>query len=437
MVSPFDELGRPYSAAALQRGLQHREKVVYSLNGNRATSARAFLRRIERVCSLVGIRRVGDISFLSASPYPVFQSVRPNLFLHAEYGQSSGAQGKGNTPTQARISCIMEAIEGYCAEPRHAQLVRASYRFLAPQHLVLDPRKIVTLRGVEPPSVDEPIMWTPAYSVRAGAEALVPAQLVYSPFINQPYRTRSIFVSASNGLASGSTYLEAAIHALYELIERYYVHKMEAGEVRLEALFEHQVAGASMQRYLRRLGDDDELQLYSLTLKGIRNLPMIMCCLIERGSLYIGWGCSGTVDISISRAFSEALQSQAARISGAREDLHASAPVSGAVITEAEIFGRTAQPDERTLSLKALRARVHDRRFVTLAEEYAFILAWLTALGFDNVFFANLTRQGIDVPVVKALIPDLEMPAKFKARGTTPHQPQTHVERQFRNMLAS
>ena len=189
-MSPFlDELGRQYPAATLAGALRNSEESVYSENGNRATRARVFLKRLEAMCRRVGVRRVGDISSLGESRYPVFQSCRPNLFFHPDYVQNTNAQGKGATPTQAKISCLMESIEVYCAEPRAADLMRGSFRFLSSQHVVLDPRKIIARRAKRP-TVHETLMWAQAHSVRLGETAWVPAELVYYPFIASSYQTR-------------------------------------------------------------------------------------------------------------------------------------------------------------------------------------------------------------------------------------------------------
>ncbi len=434
MGSELDELGRQHSPAVLGAELRADHHVVYSDNGNRATRGRVFLNRLERLRSLTGVRRVGDISALGESTYPVFQSCRPNLFFHADYVQNTNAQGKGGSATQAKISCLMESIEVYCSEPRAADLMRASFRFLSEQHVVLDPRTIVARRAARRASPVEPLMWTPAYSVRLGRPAWVPAELVYYPFIASSYRTRPIFVIGSNGLASGGTYLEAVIHALYELVERYYQHELEAGRVRLEALFEKQLAHPGVDAYLRKRGPQSELQLYSVELPGVHNLPVIMCCLMEGGLVHVGWGCSGSVDMSIGRAFSEALQAQATVVSGAREDVALPSVRARAKSAAESVLGRTRQPGKRTLSREALSARVADHAFATLRAEYDFLLQWLAALGYDNIFLANLTRHGIDIPVVKAIIPQLQVPEHFRRPSRRAHRSPNPFERQYRNM---
>lgn len=415
------ELMSQYSVGVLQAELKREQKIVYTDNGNRSESAQDFLRRIEPAAQRIGLTRVADISFLSTTAFPVFQSCRPDLFHDSSYGQNTGAQGKGSSSAQATISCIMESIEGYCCEPRVPQLMRGSFRFLSQQHPVYDPVRYVR-RSKITPTADEPIMWTPAYSTRIDSLVWVPAEAVYFPFPASFYHTRPIFLSGSNGLASGASYLDATIHGLYEVIERYYIYCMEQGLLKVEAMFEHEVSDPALQNVFAP-DSDCVIQLYCLSLPNICNLPMIRCCLITGDTFYSGWGCSSNVDISISRAISEAMQGRATHISGSREDMmpyalnQSEGSQEQAVQPEIEdddngFFGLSEPPEDRTVHLEQLRGRVHDMQFASLNQEYEFIRQWLAKLGYENIFIANLTRHGIDIPVVKVIIPEMQVPAR-------------------------
>ncbi len=57
-----------------------------------------------------GITRVGDVTGLDIVGIPVWFAVRPNS------RGLSVSQGKGLVPAQARLSAVMEAIEGAVAE---------------------------------------------------------------------------------------------------------------------------------------------------------------------------------------------------------------------------------------------------------------------------------------------------------------------------------
>ena len=66
-------------------------------------------------------------------------------------------------------------------------------------------------------------MWGEAFSVHDDDSVLLPAPLIYFPWLASEYQTRSLYMSQSNGLASGASFLEAVIHGLYEVIERHYI----------------------------------------------------------------------------------------------------------------------------------------------------------------------------------------------------------------------
>lgn len=417
LKSKRQELERQHTLNELKLALKQKEQVVYRENGNRHANGKTFLKKIEQIAPKIGVTRNADISYLGHAPYPVIQSCRPNYLTHSSFGQNSGAQGKGRNQTQATISCLMETIEGFCCEPRNPELIRASYDFLKDHKLVYDPRKFVRDRSLVAPNLKESFMWTPAYCLVSQLEVLVPAELIYFPFLAADYETRSLFPSGTNGLASGSTYLEATIHALYEVIERNYIFHFETGDIKIEALYDQEIEDVSLRQFKKQMANEYEVQFYALEHQQNKNLPCILCAVVSQGETHLGWGLSGTVDISISRAFSEALQSLAANISGTREDL-ASNETDGLSEGENDIFDKTPQPQKRTLRIKDYKKRVHDQIFKSLNEELDFILKWLRQRGCTNVFVANLTRVGVDVPVVKVVIPGFEVPQAYKVINT-------------------
>jgi YcaO-like protein with predicted kinase domain len=405
----YAELGTPYGPRELLDGLRRDERVVYSQNGNRAVRGRALLDRLEALAPRLGITRVADISHLSPANYPVFQSCRPMIFSHPRFGQNSGAQGKGPSALQAKISCLMESIEGYCAEPKQALWIRGSYEFLKGQHAIADPRIFVSRFGTRP-RLREPLMWTPALALPARTTVLIPAETVFYPMFTGSYDTRQLFPSSSNGLASGATYLEACIHGIYEVIERCYEAGLETGRCAAEALFEHEVELPGLQAFAERIDHELELQLYALELEDRANGPVILCLLIGGGRVFSGWGCSLTLDISLSRAISEAFQGPATFTSGAREDMSAAPPRR-----QPGLFKR-GQPERRTLRLRDYRKRIIDRRFTSLNRELEMAIRWVERLGYSHIFIANLTRRGVDVPVVKVVVPGMPVPYDLRVR---------------------
>lgn len=300
---------------------------------------------------------------------------------------------------------MMEAVEGYCAEPRVPALIRASYQFLQHHQAVADPRNFTRQAAAEPLHLEAPLMWTPAMCLETQRGALVPAELAYFPFFPHDYQTPCLYPCTTNGLASGATYLEAVIHGLYEVIERHYCYLFEIGAVEVEAIYEQEVTSAAMQRASRHLHADFELQLYAMRIPSVlRNLPFVMCLLVSDDAIFCGYGCAGNVNMAIERAVSEAFQDRATAISGAREDM------DGAAHVPFRHFDRTPQPQRRTLRITQFRRRSIDRRFATLRDELRMIKRYLKQLGVKRSYVVNLTRNGVDLPVVKVICEQTRAP---------------------------
>ena len=404
------ELLSQRSPEELGEALQRTERIIYTENGPRAAMASSFLRKIERLSSAMGIMRIAEISQLALTDFPVYQAVRPGLLQHAATGQNTGAQGKGRTHVQAKISCLMESVEAFCAEPRNPALVRGSFEFLKCQHRILHPDLILPRAKRQGSAARRPLLWTPAYHVEAKSRVLVPAEGVYFTIPTRSYGVPELFPQSTSGLASGATYLEAAVHGLYELIERMYIGLTEAGKIRMEAMFEEEFEGFDFRRFNAEHDGEFEFQLFALRLPNVRNLPMVYCRLVGDSMPYSGWGCAGSVDTAISRAISEAVQSYATAMSGGREDLIRAAPAEGRFSARPRARRRGMKfPEYRTLKISRYKKSIVERRCRTLNEEFDGIVSWLHALSFKTICIANLTRTGIDIPVVKAMVP--QMPA--------------------------
>lgn len=409
------ELGTVASTLALREGLREKHPVIYTENGNRSVNARAFLKRVEKILPRIGVSRIGDISFFAPSDYPVFQSCRPGIATHASVGQNTGSQGKGPHAIQAKLSCIMETMEGYCCEAKNMSLVRGSYNYLKKQHLIVNPKTIPS--GIKNRvTFSDELMWTEAYSVTQDLPLLVPAEAVFFPFFPKNYETEVFFTTGSNGVGAGATYTDATIHALYEVIERHYWRLFEDGEVECEALHELKLGLEAIEKFNSVSDGEFEIQLYNIRIPGIRNLPIILCMMIGEGQSYLGFGCSMSIQMSIDRAISEAFQSMATIYSGAREDLHVNN--GGGASAKIDLtFQKTKQPRFRTMTLSRLRKTVVDKQFRDLESEYLALVDWLHKAGFKQIYLSNLTRIGVDIPVVRALVPGLKLTWAFNTEG--------------------
>lgn len=384
------ELAAAYPASDLLSALERSETVAYRENGNRVGQPAEVLKRLNGMMSLVGATRLAEISQLATHGMPVYQSTRPVPFGHTSGGTTTGAQGKGPTPDQARISCLAETVEGYCLEPRNEQMIRASYGYLRDHHAVADPRQFTRAIGVRPARVHEPLMWTEVLCLEQKTTVLVPAELVFFDFFATDYATRPIFPCSTHGAGAGASLLEAATHALYECIEGHYEAAIESGAIQPRRL------SHPLEKKLAR--SDIDMRLYTVMFPGIKNLPFVYCVAETANMGFAGSGCFSNLDTTVMRAISETLQAISTSHSGSREDL------------EEDEGGFAWDPEDyapRKITSSEYRSRITTRQFNDLRAEFRFLLRWLHAAGFPVSYLANLTRRGIEFPVVKAIVPGM------------------------------
>jgi ribosomal protein S12 methylthiotransferase accessory factor len=125
--------------------------------------------------------------------------------------------GKGLSPGQALASACVELLERHCAAPRRDDAVRqAPYARVAGE--AVDPRRFV-LAATTAYDPAAKIDWIWGYSLTRGVPVLVPANLVFYPYV--PRRGSQVIAwTDSNGLAGGNNLEEAVLHGLLEVIER-------------------------------------------------------------------------------------------------------------------------------------------------------------------------------------------------------------------------
>jgi ribosomal protein S12 methylthiotransferase accessory factor len=396
------ELGASYPVCQMLEPLQRSEPIRHRENGNRTARPAEVLKRLERIMPLVGATRIAEVSQLAGHAFPVFQCTRPAPWGHTSAGTTTGSQGKGLTAQQARISCLVETVEGYCLEPRNVQLVRASYDYLRHQHAVADPRQFQRAIGVRPPRLREPFMWAQALCLEKRESVLLPAELVYFDFLSADYSTRSVFPCSTHGAGAGSTLLEAVVHGIYECIEGHYEGSVESGavaarRVQLDRSDLRDLPGG--EDLWRSIGTECEMRLYTALLPRRQNMAFFICFADTEEFRFVGSGCHADVEVALHRATSEAFQAMSATYSGSREDLD----------DDAEEGNDWASGNRRirNVTYQRYRSRVNHRKFRDMRDELRFLSRWLHQAGYPLTYVANLTRRGIDFPVVKAIVPGM------------------------------
>jgi ribosomal protein S12 methylthiotransferase accessory factor len=178
----------------------------------RARSAEDTLARIKPRISEYGITRVASVTGLDVLGVPVWMAVRPMA------RSLTVSQGKGISDTLAYISAVMESIEMHHAEhwdePGPEVSLGEAFdddRFASPAAL--------SLRSDAPITNATKVAWVEGRDLFSGEVKYLPKELLDLDFRMKRGR-QPIFLSSSNGLASGNTRTEAVVHGLCEVIER-------------------------------------------------------------------------------------------------------------------------------------------------------------------------------------------------------------------------
>jgi thioglycine synthase len=371
--------------------------------GYRTEDPEETLSRIEPLTKKAGISRVADITGLDRIGIPVFSTIRPS----AETGAISIYNGKGLTPTQARISAIMEGIERYSAEWHGDLLIRELMDDMLRGGNALDPRELILPIYTKMRLRDMPIAWLKGKEMESGEGIMVPASAVFHPYSSAA--DLSLFRSNTNGLASGNTFQEATLHGLCEVIERdawslTEVKRKVVSDISFDG--EEGVLKETIERFTNK---GVEVHLKNLT--SDIGMPVIAAAaddvqLQDAGLLTLGIGAHPSPKVAALKALTEVAQSRLTQIHGAREDT---------VMAEGNRklgyervkkmnhlwFGKASS----TMSLDEMENIDKGDIEANLNE----VVDRVHKVGLRSVITADLTRLEIGVPVVRVIVPGLEV----------------------------
>lgn len=273
-----------------------------------------------------GITRVGDVTGLDIIGIPVWFATRPNS------RGLSVSQGKGLVAGQARLSAIMEAIEGAVAEDTRKHIaVLGSIQDMRDKGVPLVPFE--TVGRVDPPmlNLQNERAWIKGTSIRQQRDVFAPYELVGMDFRADFPWDRRAFLMSSQGLAAGFDHDHAVLHALLELIENDACFLVDTFETRTVAprpvLFPAGI-DASFDTLVQHLSDMG-LPPSFFDLTNALGVPVVMASLPRSVHTQdglatrsaAGAACRpGAYDAAIA-ALLEAIQSRLTDISGARDDL--------------------------------------------------------------------------------------------------------------------
>lgn len=375
----------------------------YFEDGQRTVDPATTLKRVEPLCKVAGVTRVADITGLDRLGIPVFSSIRPS----AESGAVSVYNGKGASSEQAKVSAIMEALERYSGEVRGDRVVRKGLEDMLASENSIDPRSLILPQRTTMHIMHQPIAWVKGWDLIEKEEVYVPASAVFHPYSSK--QDISLFRTNTSGLASGNAMEEAVLHGICEVVERDAWSLCEAkrkvrGEVippekdglvsRLLDRFKEQ----GIEVHLKDLTSDVGLPTFAAAADDVR--------LQDPALLSLGMGTHLNPRITVIRALTEVAQSRLTQIHGAREDtVHADQ-------NRKLGYERMKNLNKMWFFPSAEKRRLDDYEALDtpdLFDDLQIVLERLRKHGFKRVVAVDLTRKELDIPVVRAIVPGMEV----------------------------
>jgi ribosomal protein S12 methylthiotransferase accessory factor len=357
---------------------------------HRALTPEQTLRRIEPLFPVVGITRLADVTWLDEIGIPVYQAVRPRSWALAL------SQGKGLTHDLAKISAAMESIESWHAErvppgetvATVAEMERECGYGL--RELALEQRHCLR-PGLE-------LQWTRAKRLDGGADSFLPSDLLRLDGRVRPTWTPPLFALNSNGLASGNTFTEAALHGLYEVLERDAMSRAEITEPRYLDLDTVDGTAAGVLELMAAADVDVRVEV----LPSPVGLACFRAVIWSEAFpvLFAGAGSHLDRDVALCRALTEAAQSRATDIAASRDDVTASA-------YRRAFAGRATKPAPPQRSGMLPYDAVPTVRNRSFADDLRAVVDGVTALTGRTPLAADHTMDEVGIPVVRVVCPGL------------------------------
>ncbi len=382
--------------------------VKYLEGTQRVLDPETTLANTTKLLPKIGVTRIANITDLDRVGIPVFSAIRPS----AAAGAISIYSGKGATETNARISAIMESFERCLAEQPEVSInlsgvdleterVTDTYESISESAPALYPDALLL---PQPFAGQTSIEWVMGHDIMNDVEVFVPANAVFHPY--NPVNGNQLFRSNTNGLASGNTIEEAVLHGLLEVIERdaLSIAEYTRNPGKEIALSESDGLNYELKRKMEEAGINVKLWLLDSDV----DIPTVVTALDDTvlkdpALLVMGAGSHLSPEIAVTRALTEAAQSRVVQIHGAREDTDRERVVRTFGYDHMRKMNSYWYEELEQVQMDELENISSD----TPASNIKTVLERLDGIA-DGAIIVNLSR-GVEVPVVRAIIPLFEL----------------------------
>ena len=357
-----------------------------------------------------GITRVVETTWLDKIGLPVFASIRPN----GEKGSLCVHAGKGYHKDEAKIGAYMEAIEFSFASENTTNV---NWSISTPKSILESFKNGISFSSFCPRlgkqvQLEEKIAIVEGDEILQGlGEVIVPAELVYHPFTNNPFQ--ELYGTSTNGLASGNDINEATAHGLAELMERHIysfdcfkddsliVDTLKAPK-KIRSMIE-KIEAAGLKCVLRYSQNDFGLAYFSsYILEPDEYTPL---------SVSSGYGLHPIAEVAAIRAISEAVQSRSTYIHGGRDDISFRVNTSKKLGVENELkyirlLRNHVNRDNNKISFDQVPSFVDECK--TIQGLLSLLFKRIKHIGVDHLVRVELTPKDYPMTVVKLIAPGCE-----------------------------
>ena len=374
----------------------------FTSDGHRSVEPAETLARIEPVMGVAGVTRVADITDLDRVGIPVFSAIRPT----AESGAITVYNGKGLTKEAAKVSAIMEAVERYSAEVRGDTIVRQGVEEFMSSREAVHPMDLILPQHSAFYVMRQSVAWVRGWELNGNEETWVPASAVFHPYVSK--MDLSLFRTSTNGLACGNNLEEAVLHGLCEVVER---NDWSFAEGRRKIAGDIEVPSSGPVKGLVERFTSKGIEVHLKDLTTDIGIPTIAAAaddtvLQDPALLNLGLGTHLSPEVAATKALLELAQSRLTQIHGARED-------TVAVLNNRKLgYERMKRLNKMWLTPSGVSRSLDDLPHLEtddIFDDLQVARARINARGMSRTVVVDLTRKELGVPVVRVIVPGMEV----------------------------
>ncbi len=395
------------------------ERIIYTETGTYTIPPAETIRKAERWLPKIGVASVDEIDSRYTDGVPIFKVNQASMKAKCHRQACHWAWpptpldnppresfGKGMTVEQSKASAMMEAVERYCGQKfPHHKIIRASYEEVRDYAVSLSefnfpgiPLKCENCGErdwdcfQELPKVSREWSW--GYSLLQKKAVLIPAALVYYPYISED--GQSFLYNDTGGLSAGNTMAEAILQGIAEVIERdalYYAFNLGHLKNRPHLNFQN-TKNRHLQRFIYEILPHEKIFAFRIRNEDLKieipTFAAFICYRTGDGRFYFGGsGTSLDPEVGLLRALTELEQQKVRQKVFVEFDKNQLVTHNG---TKAENFPFLGENSHQSTG--------------NVKKDIEFCLDQLSKNNMD-VVAVNLTHPEIGIPVVRVVIPKL------------------------------